>query len=240
MPIEVICRCGRKANVPDSLAGKRGKCRACGEPLEVPASPSIESAPPVEGSSTSDTIELQCGACSRKFRVSDVAAGKQWRCRCGEMVDVPAKPGRPSSGARPVVDESMEEMAVIGSSDEIRAEVSPILGPKKPRMLAFPVDDPSLQRVVVVNFDMKFTTMILFMIKVAVASIPAVMILWAIGIFITFLVLSFLTLVGLIGGSAANSRASGGPAFDRPVVERPAEIDTLPFMNRAEPARKKR
>lgn len=37
--IEVSCTCGKKIKVPDTMAGKKGKCPACGTPLEIPAAP---------------------------------------------------------------------------------------------------------------------------------------------------------------------------------------------------------
>ncbi len=36
MPIEVTCQCGRVLKAPESAAGKRGRCRACGAPLQIP------------------------------------------------------------------------------------------------------------------------------------------------------------------------------------------------------------
>ncbi|MCE9583535.1 MAG: hypothetical protein K8T20_13700, partial [Planctomycetes bacterium] len=37
--IELSCSCGKKINVPDTLAGKKGKCPGCGSVIEVPAAP---------------------------------------------------------------------------------------------------------------------------------------------------------------------------------------------------------
>lgn len=37
MPIPVQCDCGKSLNVPDKLAGKKGKCPACGAVLNIPA-----------------------------------------------------------------------------------------------------------------------------------------------------------------------------------------------------------
>ncbi len=37
MPIHVECDCGKSLNVPDKLAGKKGKCPACGAVLNIPA-----------------------------------------------------------------------------------------------------------------------------------------------------------------------------------------------------------
>ncbi len=36
MAITVTCQCGRALSAPDRLAGKRAKCPACGEVVEVP------------------------------------------------------------------------------------------------------------------------------------------------------------------------------------------------------------
>lgn len=39
MPISVTCTCGKKLSVKDELAGKRGKCPACGAMLSIPQPP---------------------------------------------------------------------------------------------------------------------------------------------------------------------------------------------------------
>ncbi len=46
MAINVTCRCGKKLAVRDELAGRKGKCPACGSVLEIPALPSAGSPPP--------------------------------------------------------------------------------------------------------------------------------------------------------------------------------------------------
>jgi hypothetical protein len=37
MPIAVACKCGKKLQVPDQLAGKAAKCPACGNAFKIPA-----------------------------------------------------------------------------------------------------------------------------------------------------------------------------------------------------------
>jgi hypothetical protein len=37
MPIAVACKCGKKFQAPDNLAGKRVKCPGCQQSLMVPA-----------------------------------------------------------------------------------------------------------------------------------------------------------------------------------------------------------
>lgn len=39
MPLQIPCPCGKTLKVPENLAGKKVKCPACAEILEVPASP---------------------------------------------------------------------------------------------------------------------------------------------------------------------------------------------------------
>lgn len=36
MTIEVTCQCGRVLKAPESAAGKKGRCRACGAPIQIP------------------------------------------------------------------------------------------------------------------------------------------------------------------------------------------------------------
>lgn len=47
MAITVICRCGKKLAVRDELAGRKGKCPACGSVLSIPALPSAGAPAPV-------------------------------------------------------------------------------------------------------------------------------------------------------------------------------------------------
>jgi hypothetical protein len=53
VPIEIKCQCGKVLKAPDSMAGKRAKCPACGTVLVVPAAEeeileAEEIAPPVD------------------------------------------------------------------------------------------------------------------------------------------------------------------------------------------------
>ena len=43
MPITVECKCGKAFQLPDNLAGKRGRCPACGEEIQIPAA--VDAAP---------------------------------------------------------------------------------------------------------------------------------------------------------------------------------------------------
>lgn len=47
MPIAVACRCGKKLSVRDELAGRKGKCPACGTVLDIPAAPKAAPSAPV-------------------------------------------------------------------------------------------------------------------------------------------------------------------------------------------------
>ena len=56
MPITVTCEgCGKKLRVKDELAGRKGKCPACGTVLVIPQ-PASADAGPVEG--FPDDLEL--------------------------------------------------------------------------------------------------------------------------------------------------------------------------------------
>ncbi len=41
MPIRVTCQCGQSLNVPDSLAGKSGKCPKCQQTIQIPAAGAV-------------------------------------------------------------------------------------------------------------------------------------------------------------------------------------------------------
>jgi predicted Zn finger-like uncharacterized protein len=76
--------CGRSYAVAESLAGKRVKCKDCGEPMNVPAARmAAKAAPP-------DVITFDCPDCGRKYHVAAAMAGKRVRCKsCGSELHVP-------------------------------------------------------------------------------------------------------------------------------------------------------
>ncbi len=45
MPISVICGCGKAFSVPDNLAGRRGRCKACGLTVEIPGPAAADTFP---------------------------------------------------------------------------------------------------------------------------------------------------------------------------------------------------
>jgi len=58
MVISLECTCGQRFNVPDHLAGKKGRCPACGEQLEIPSAPPTHEAPVEPTPAASDAAEL--------------------------------------------------------------------------------------------------------------------------------------------------------------------------------------
>ncbi len=74
MPIRVECDCGKSLNVPDKLAGKKGKCPACGAVLNIPAGggggDEFEiTAPPAKASAGSGK---KCPNCNKQWPVDAV------------------------------------------------------------------------------------------------------------------------------------------------------------------------
>jgi len=73
MPIQVTCAsCGTKANAPDSAAGRRGKCKNCGDIVEIP----LPSAMPAQNNSHAPQ-QMPPGLTRHKAQQHCVA-GKQW------------------------------------------------------------------------------------------------------------------------------------------------------------------
>jgi len=83
--MQVKCPCGKLLKVPDTAAGKRVKCPACGKVLQVPAESGIPAPPPA----ASDKIIVEC-SCGKKLAAPASAAGKQVRCpACKSLIPVP-------------------------------------------------------------------------------------------------------------------------------------------------------
>lgn len=52
MPIRVTCQCGQSLNVPDSMAGKSGKCPKCQQLVKIPLAPSADAGAPAKPAAT--------------------------------------------------------------------------------------------------------------------------------------------------------------------------------------------
>ncbi len=82
--IKVACRCGQKFAVKSEYAGKKVKCRGCGEALSVP-------------SSALSVIPLKCKQCGKRLTASAKLAGKTVKCsQCSALLKIPAN-GVPDS-----------------------------------------------------------------------------------------------------------------------------------------------
>lgn len=76
--------------------------------------------------------------------------------------------------------------------------------PMSGHMVPVPPPPPPPARVVVTDIDMKFGTMIIFMIKWAIAAIPATIILGLIGGVLMTIFLVIMTALGLAAGAASH------------------------------------
>lgn len=93
--MQLKCSCGKILKVPDSMAGKNGKCPGCGKVFKVPvpkhAAPRSAPAPrPAAG-----RIVVQC-TCGKKLAAPASAAGKKVRCpACQNILSVPSSAAAP-------------------------------------------------------------------------------------------------------------------------------------------------
>lgn len=119
MPIRITCpHCQRGMLVPESLAGKKGRCKACKQPLTVPALPNSDT-PAAENPTTqsqaaapadveaeaaalfadepksaepaeTQTIDFNCPTCDEAISLSADLAGKRAQCpECKNIIKVP-------------------------------------------------------------------------------------------------------------------------------------------------------
>ena len=63
MPISVSCRCGKEYQLSDTLAGKKGRCKACGEVFAIPliAAPVTKPKPVPKKAEQSQAVDLFAG-----------------------------------------------------------------------------------------------------------------------------------------------------------------------------------
>ena len=101
--IKVTCQCGQRFAVKSEHAGKKVKCRGCGEVVAVPVA--------TKADSTVSLIALQCQQCGKRLSVSQKLAGKTIKCsQCSALNKIPVSggsdstmttgPGTPAAGAK--------------------------------------------------------------------------------------------------------------------------------------------
>ena len=95
MAIVVVCTCGKQFKVKEELAGKRGKCTACGRVLSVPTAPALEH----EKASPSD--QRACPTCRKALQPNavicpncghDLRTGKQLPHAESSALAAPSRP----------------------------------------------------------------------------------------------------------------------------------------------------
>ncbi len=87
MAIQVVCNCGARYSVNESLAGKRCKCQKCQGVILVPAA----------GAQVA-RIPVQCSNCGKSFLVTAAMAGRQGQCnQCGGVLNVPGGAAAPAN-----------------------------------------------------------------------------------------------------------------------------------------------
>jgi DNA-directed RNA polymerase subunit RPC12/RpoP len=153
------------------------------------------------------SISFQCDKCGGKLKVPDAAAGRKGRCpNCGLPVLVPARSAAAADDYGLVVEEADDEPLPAPVRAPVRAEAP------SPAAFAPPAAPPSVSvytpgemRVTVTDIDMRFTSMVWFMVKWAVASIPAAMILF--GVLCSAALVFSLLFAGIIGGAAKYNQA---------------------------------
>jgi hypothetical protein len=138
-------------------------------------------------------IVFDCPSCSHRLRVPDEAAGRKGKCPgCGERVAIPGE-SEDSAAIRDAFSfaaapEPVSPRVAVPDDLEPAAVLTPVGSPaaSTPAFDAKTTPRPTKaetepMRVVVVDFNMTFDSMLMFMIKWALAAIPAFIILAFIG-----------------------------------------------------------
>ena len=158
-------------------------------------------------------ITLNCPSCSHRLKVPDSAAGRRGKCPgCGAAVQIPAAPSPDpdaipigpvdTGGPHPTADDDAAPVAIGIKTDEDEEDDAPKPG-WSPKLTRVPVQTPAGPlRVVVVDFDMSFGSMVGFMVKWAIASIPAA--------FILLVLAGFVSAVFVLAFRTLNNYANGG------------------------------
>ena len=86
MSLEYQCPgCGTRYTLQDALAGKRVKCKKCGESVRVPTNGATD----VDQSAV--LIRLTCDSCGKSYNLPAHLGGKRGRCKaCGHDMMIPA------------------------------------------------------------------------------------------------------------------------------------------------------
>lgn len=81
MSIQVACQCGQQFSAKDELAGKRVRCPACQNPLDIPAPSAVQP----QGT---QAIPVMC-QCGGQFQVPTSMSGQQVNCpNCGSLIPI--------------------------------------------------------------------------------------------------------------------------------------------------------
>lgn len=86
MSLIARCQCGKSFQAKPELAGKRVKCPACGQVIQVPRPPATDSA---GGAAAKIAVACRCGS---RFQAQPQLAGKQVACpSCKQPLTIPAR-----------------------------------------------------------------------------------------------------------------------------------------------------
>jgi hypothetical protein len=161
MPINLRCpTCNAGLTVPESAAGKKGKCPSCQTKIDIPA------AQPDLFDVAEDPTEYEVPAHD----------GASWMQPPPQVAAAQAAPPPLQSPVMPAAP-AMDGMGVVRVDDYKRS----------------PRSEPA--RVIVIDFDMPFGRLVMFLVKLAIAAIPATLILWFISIGVLLFVYVMLRLI---------------------------------------------
>ena len=148
-------------------------------------------------------IEFTC-ECGQRYRVKDSYAGRAIQCRgCRADIEVP-----PADAVdlgivteKPYADEPVANMplADVRAADAV-AGATVSLSPARPRTRSTYPQPPAVQRVVVIDFDMPFSSLVWLLIKLVLAATLATAFVWAIIAAVVMTIALVLSSLGLAGG----------------------------------------
>ncbi len=91
MSILFTCECGKQYRASAKLAGRKGKCQACGRALDIPATLSGTDPTATQAPQVVSLPVITCESCGKRYKIKAELAGKKAKCtNCQAVLTIPS------------------------------------------------------------------------------------------------------------------------------------------------------